>query len=210
MITARTFAESWPIHLVLLVAAALLWWWHPAAGVVGLLLVAFNINFFRDPERRIPADPRAIVSPADGKVAEVRPAREGKFIGGDAVLVGIFLNVFDVHVNRAPIAGEIKLSEHVPGKFLNALRPESALENEHQILGLQDGEFRVTVRLIAGVIARRISMWSRAGDSVEKGQRIGMIRYGSRAEIYMPAGCEVAVKVGDRVKGGASILGYRK
>jgi len=173
-------------------------------------LPALNINFFRDPERAIPADPRAIVSPADGKVVEVRGAREEKFLGAEATLVGIFLNVFDVHVNRAPIAGEIKLSEHVPGAFLNALNPASALRNEHQILGLQDGAFRVTVRVIAGVIARRICVWSRVGDRVEKGQRFGMIRYGSRAEVYLPAGCEPAVKVGDRVKGGASILGYRK
>ena len=210
MISARTWAESWFLHLILMVVAAALGWWHPAAGVVGLLLVAFNINFFRDPERQISADPRAIVSPADGKVVEVRAAREEKFLGGEAKMVGIFLNVFDVHVNRAPIGGEGKLSEHVPGKFLNALRAESAIQNEHQILGLQDGEFRVTVRLIAGTIARRICMWTQPGARVGRGERIGMIRYGSRAEIYVPASCEIAVKPGDRVKGGSSILGYRK
>ncbi|MCX6901602.1 MAG: phosphatidylserine decarboxylase [Verrucomicrobia bacterium] len=210
MISARTWAESWFLHLILLGVAAALGWWHPAAGVVGLLLVAFNINFFRDPERQIPADPRAIVSPADGKVVEVCAAREEKFLGGEAKMVGIFLNVFDVHVNRAPIGGEVKFSEHVPGKFLNALRAESALQNEHQILGLQDGEFRVTVRLIAGAIARRICMWTQPGARVGRGERIGMIRYGSRAEVYLPANCEVAVKPGDRVKGGLSILGYRK
>ncbi|MFA6562408.1 MAG: phosphatidylserine decarboxylase family protein [Verrucomicrobiia bacterium] len=210
MISTRTWAESWFLHLILLVVAVALGWWHPAAGVVGLLLVAFNINFFRDPERQIPADPRAIVSPADGKVVEVRAVREEKFLGGEAKMVGIFLNVFDVHVNRAPIGGEVKLSEHVPGKFLNALRAESALQNEHQILGLQDGEFRVTVRLIAGTIARRICMWTQPGKRIGRGERIGMIRYGSRAEIYLPASCEIAVKPGDRVKGGSSILGYRK
>ena len=210
MISARTWAESWFLHLILLVAAAALGWWHPAAGVVGLLLVVFNINFFRDPERRIPADPRAIVSPADGKVVDVGTAREEKFLGGEAKRVGIFLNVFDVHVNRAPIRGEVKFSEHVPGKFLNALRAESAAHNEHQILGLQDGGFRVTVRLIAGAIARRICMWKRPGDRVGHGERIGMIRYGSRAEVYLPADCEIVVKPGDRVKGGSSILGYRK
>lgn len=210
MISARTFAESWHIHLILLLIAAAAWWWHPVAGVVGLLLVIFNINFFRDPERLIPADTRAIVSPADGKVVEVRAAREAQFLGGEATMVAIFLNVFDVHVNRAPIGGEIKLSEHVPGKFLNAMKAESGEFNEHQILGLQDGEFRVTVRLIAGAIARRICMWSNPGERVERGQRIGMIRYGSRAEIYLPMGCEVAVKVGERVKGGESIIGYRR
>jgi len=210
MISARTWAESWFLHLILLGVAAALAWWHPAAGVGGLLLAVFNINFFRDPERQIPADPRAIVSPADGKVVEVRAAREEKFLGGEAKMVGIFLNVFDVHVNRAPIGGEVKFSEHVPGKFLNALRAESALQNEHQILGLQDGEFRVTVRLIAGAIARRICMWTQPGARVGRGERIGMIRYGSRAEIYLPASCEIAVKPGDRVKGGSSILGYRK
>lgn len=210
MISARTWAESWFLHLILLGVAAALGWWHPAAGVVGLLLVAFNINFFRDPERQIPTDPRAIVSPADGKVVEVCAAREEKFLGGEAKMVGIFLNVFDVHVNRAPIGGEVKFSEHVPGRFLNALRAESALQNEHQILGLQDGEFRVTVRLIAGAIARRICMWTQPGARVGRGERIGMIRYGSRAEVYLPANCEVVVKPGDRVKGGLSILGYRK
>jgi phosphatidylserine decarboxylase len=140
----------------------------------------------------------------------VRPAREEKFLGGDAQMVAIFLSVFDVHVNRAPIAGDIKLSQHVPGRFLNAMRAESALHNEHQILGLQDGDFRVTVRLIAGAVARRICMWSGPGARVERGQRIGMIRYGSRAEIYLPAGCEVTVQVGEHVKGGESIIGRRK
>jgi phosphatidylserine decarboxylase len=210
MISARTWAESWFLHLILLGVAAALACWHPAAGVVGLLLAVFNINFFRDPERTIPADPRAIVSPADGKVVDVGPAREEKFLGGEALRVGIFLNVFDVHVNRAPIGGEVQFSEHVPGKFLNALRAESAFQNEHQILGLQDGGFRVTVRLIAGAIARRICIWTQPGARVERGERIGMIRYGSRAEIYVPASCEIAVKPGDRVKGGSSILGYRK
>jgi phosphatidylserine decarboxylase len=210
MISARTLAESWHLHLVLLAVAVLLWLWHPVAGLAGLLLVAFNLNFFRDPERVIPTDPRAIVAPADGKVVEVRSAHEEKFLGSEATLVGIFLNIFDVHVNRAPITGEIKLSEHVPGAFLNALDPASALRNEHQILGLQDGAFRVTVRVIAGVIARRICLWSKPGERLEKGQRFGMIRYGSRAEVYLPPGCEPAVKVGDRVKGGMSIIGYRK
>jgi phosphatidylserine decarboxylase len=210
MITARTLAESWHLHLIVLAVAVLLWRWHPAAGVVGLVLLAFNINFFRDPQRKAPDDPRAIVSPADGEVVEVRPAREEKFLGGDAQMVAIFLSVFDVHVNRAPIAGDIKLSQHVPGRFLNAMRAESALHNEHQILGLQDGDFRVTVRLIAGAVARRICMWSGPGARVERGQRIGMIRYGSRAEIYLPAGCEVAVQVGEHVKGGESIIGRRR
>ena len=122
MISVRTWAESWFLHLILVAVAALLWWWHPAAGAAALLLLVFNINFFRDPERQIPADPRAVVSPADGKVVEVRAAREEKFIGGEATMVAIFLNVFDVHVNRAPIDGEVKISEHVPGKFLNAMR----------------------------------------------------------------------------------------
>ena len=211
MFTARTLREGrWPILvLVILTALGIAWCW-PAA-VVSLVLLVFTISFFRDPDRRVDPDPALIMSPADGRVSEVRPAREAEYLQGEGTMVAIFLSIFDVHVQRAPIDGEIKLIKYQPGKFLDARHADASSQNECQLIGIEapDG-FRLGVRQIAGLIARRIVIWNKTNDRLAKGQRFGMIRFGSRVELYLPAGVEVTIKPGDYAWGGETIIARRK
>jgi phosphatidylserine decarboxylase len=204
------FRESLPITILLVVPIVflLLWWW-PLAFVF-VLLLAYNFYFFRDPERVIDSATNSIVAAADGEVVEIKRVREDHFCKTETQMVAIFLSVFDVHVQRAPIAGEIEFAQHFSGKFFDARKPEAALQNEHRVIGIRDGEFKVAVRQIAGLIARRIVGWRGAGERVTKGERIGMIRYGSRVEMYLPLDVELRVGVGQRVRGGETIIGYRK
>ncbi len=206
----RAFREMWPLGLVFALAAAAGWWWTPWAGVPLTVLAVFHFSFFRDPERSIPADVSAIVAPADGRVTDIKEISEDWFLKRETRRVGIFLSIFDVHVNRAPIGGEVKYSQHFPGKFFDARNPACSAVNESQVIGIADGDYEVTVKLITGAIARRILPWCAPGDHLEKGARIGMIRYGSRAELFLPLDARVAVKIGDKVKGGETVLAYRK
>ena len=218
MFTARTLWEGrWPILFLAVLTAvdAWLWWGRVfefsfAAGYPCVLLL-FTLWFFRDPVRAVPTDPQVIVAPADGRIVEVKTVSEPHFIKGEAQMVAIFLSVFDVHVQRAPIAGEIKLVKYVPGKFLDARSPKVSEENENRIIGIgaPDG-FRVTVRQIAGLIARRIVGWADTGARLERGERFGMIRFGSRVEVFLPPGTVVLVKVGDYAKGGETILARKR
>jgi phosphatidylserine decarboxylase len=167
-------------------------------AVLLLLLGLFVIYFFRDPDRIIPQDPSAIVSPADGKIVQVRETEDGKRIS-------IFLSIFDVHVNRAPIAGEIIRREYRPGRFKLAFSDDASVENEQIVLTIA-GARPLTFSLIAGLVARRIVAWKEVGDIVEKGDRLGLIRFGSRADVFCPSDCEVLVSAGDRVRGGSSVI----
>ena len=185
---------------LLLAAAAAFYWGWTWAGMALLPLALFVAYFFRDPRRTIPTDPGAIVSPADGKVIRIDEVE-----GGSNVC--IFLSVFDVHVNRAPIGGRIASQEHRPGKFLLAFDDRASVENEQLRIVIR-GEREISFSLIAGLVARRIVPWRKPGDEVERGDKIGLIRFGSRVDILMPAGCRLAVRKGDRVKGGSSILGH--
>ena len=173
---------------------------------LGLLGAGFFAYFFRDPERQIPEDPALIVSPADGKVVFVDEVREEKFLGRPARRVAIFMNVFDVHVNRAPVAGTVAASSHRPGKFKVACRPEAAEVNEQQATLLENDEGRVLVVQIAGLLARRIISYVKPGQKLERGERLGMICFGSRVDLYLPPEAEILVKVGDRVKAGSSVV----
>jgi phosphatidylserine decarboxylase len=179
-------------------------------GISAVLLV-FTISFFRDPQRTGPADPRAIVAPADGTIMEIRTVHEPYFLNGEATMVAIFLSVFDVHVQRAPIDGEIKFVKYHKGKFLDARNMNASLENENRVIGLvaADG-YRVTVRQIAGMIARRIVGWADPGAKLARGERLGMIRFGSRVELFLPPGTQVTARVGDYAKGGETVLARRK
>lgn len=187
-------------------------WWIPA-GLMPLALLGFGFAFFRDPERTPPGDPRLVVSPADGRVADVTNLAEAPWLGGPAVRVGVFLSVFDVHVNRSPLHGRVEHLRRRPGRFLDARDPAAADENESQDLGLavQDaagGTWRVLVRQVSGLIARTIVCTPRTGDLLMRGERFGMIKFGSRTELYLPRGAveEVLVKVGDKVRGGCDPL----
>src|SRR5437762_2727019 len=174
------------------------WWAAPP-----VLLAAFFLWFFRDPERTIPSEPGVIVSPADGKVTHIGAC---KVNGEERRRISIFLNVFDVHVNRSPVAGTIKNVEYKPGKFVNAMDPACAEENEQNTVTVEGEGRTIIFKQIAGLRARRIVFSKRAGESVKRGGRVGLIKFGSRTDVLLPLGAELTVAVGDRVKGGASIV----
>ena len=200
-------AEARPFLIgaaVLLSACLWLGWWIPSA-LAALLLVGLLL-FFRDPSRQIPADPLALVSPADGKVICVDEAQDPAFGLGKFRRVGIFLSVLDVHVNRSPCDAVVEKTHYSAGEFLDARHLEVDLRNENQTWLLRSSRGPVLVRQIAGLIARRIVAWKKPSDQVRKGEHIGMIRFGSRTDLYLPANCTVHVTVGQRVKGGETIL----
>ena len=176
--------------------------WYWVAGVL-LFLAAFIAFFFRDPERVPPSDPDAVVSPADGHVVEiVQEAFEEK----PGQRVSIFLSVWDVHVNRAPLAGRIRKVEYRPGLFFAALRARASAENEQNIIHLETARGEIVFKQIAGWIARRVLCWKSEGDIVSLGERVGMIRFGSRVDVWLPAGAEIVARRGQFVAGGTSIL----
>lgn len=192
---------------LLLVAAGVLLGWltRPAWAIIPFLLAAFFLWFFRDPGRAIPTDPGAVVSPGDGKVTDVATLADGN---GKQLRISIFLSVFDVHVNRSPIAGIIRDVRYQRGKFLNAMSAICAEQNEQNIVTVEGDGQRVVFKQIAGLLARRIVFTPKIGDRVERGQRVGLIKFGSRVDVLFDASARVSVKVGDRVKGGASVLAY--
>lgn len=190
-----------------LIAAGLLLGWltHPAWAIVPFLLAAFFLWFFRDPERRIPQGVGAIVSPGDGKVTEVAPVT----VGNERLTrISIFLSVFNVHVNRAPVAGVVREVRYQRGKYLNAMNAASAELNEQNVVIMEGDGQRVVFKQIAGLLARRIVFYPKVGDRLERGQRVGLIKFGSRVDVLMDSSARVQVKVGDQVKGGASVLAY--
>jgi phosphatidylserine decarboxylase len=190
-----------------LVAAAVLvgWFARPAWAVVPLLLAVFFLWFFRDPERAIPQNAGAVVSPADGKVTDVSFVTVA---GEKQTRISIFLNVFDVHVNRSPIAGTVSEVRYQRGKFLNAMNQASAEENEQNIVRVEGDGQTVVFKQIAGLLARRIVFHPKVGDRLERGQRVGLIKFGSRTDLLLNSNANLQVKVGDRVRGGASVLAF--
>jgi phosphatidylserine decarboxylase len=192
--------------LALIVAAILLGWLsRPAWAIIPCLLGIFFLWFFRDPERTIPQDPSAVVSPADGKVTDVSTVTVGN---QPQTRVSIFLSVFDVHVNRSPIAGVVRDIRYQHGQFLNAMNPVCADKNEQNIVTLEGDGQKVVFKQIAGLLARRIVFHPKLGDRLERGQRVGLIKFGSRTDLLLDASAHMNVKIGDRVKGGSSILAY--
>jgi len=170
---------------------------------VPIILALFFLWFFRDPDRAVPQGPGQIVSPADGIVTQ---AEWLETTSGNRLRLSIFLNVFDVHVNRAPVGGVVTAVEFRSGQFLNAMKPESVLHNEQTLIVIDAGGYEVSFKQIAGLLARRIVCNVKAGDRVERGQRIGLIKFGSRVDVLLPAEAELKVKTGMRVRGGASVL----
>ena len=187
------------------IVAALLWNLTDLHLLIAipLLLAAFFLWFFRDPNRLIPSEPGQIVSPADGLVTE---AEWIETVAGSRLRLSIFLNVFDVHVNRAPIAGTVKTVDYRPGRFINAMNPESVLANEQTLVVIDGGGYEVGFKQIAGLLARRIVCNVKPGDRVERGQRVGLIKFGSRVDVLLPADAVLLVKTGMRVDGGSTIL----
>ena len=190
----------------LLAAAVVLGWLtRPAWAIVPCLLAVFFLWFFRDPERTIPQEVGAVVSPGDGKVTDVSIVTVGS---GKLTRLSIFLSVFDVHVNRSPLAGVIRDVRYQRGQFLNAMNKTSAEQNEQNIVTVEGDGHQVVFKQIAGLLARRIVFYPKVGDQLERGQRVGLIKFGSRVDVLLDASAHVNVKVGDRVKGGASVLAY--
>jgi phosphatidylserine decarboxylase len=177
--------------------------------VVWVLFAIFTLYFFRDPNARVPVGPNLVVAPAHGKVDVIGMTTEPDFMGGECQRVSIFLSVIDVHVQNAPLSGKVAWFKYTTGQFLNALKAESAIYNENVLLGFEASEPRgqkVGVRLIAGVIARRIVPFVKQGDEVARGDRISLIQFGSRADVYLPLNAKIKVKVDDRVVGGQTVL----
>jgi phosphatidylserine decarboxylase len=183
------------------VAGYLLQW--RATGTVAILLALFVFYFFRDPERAIPNEPGAVVSPADGRVVVVK---EEENTGRPGQRISIFLAIWNVHVNRAPAAGVITAMNYRPGKFLAAMVERASLENEQNVFTLNTEAGEMTFKQIAGLIARRVVSWKKPGDAVTRGERIGLVRFGSRVDVWLPKEAEILVKVGENVKGGSSVL----
>jgi len=186
---------------ILAVLAFVFGYFYPGLLISGLFVfVAF---FFRNPPRSIPGDPSLIVSPADGKVVRLEKV-------GNVTRMSIFLSLFNVHVNRSPIAGRIEAVEYKPGKFLVAFNDKASTDNERNIVMVRNGKTTIVFTQIAGIVARRIVFWKKPGDQVGKGELVGLIRFGSRVDVLFPAGTEVTVKVGDRVRGGSTSIGVIK
>jgi len=203
--------EGWPHILILLaLGGVLLFFRFYWLGGIIVFLGLFTTFFFRDPDRKVLQDPRLAVSPADGKVVQVMPAPESSPLGPGSWQVSIFLSVFDVHINRAPIAGRVAKVDYHKGEFLPAFDHKASTRNEQNTVTIADGNTRVVFKQIAGLIARRIVFTKRVDDPVARGERVGMIKFGSRVDVFLPPEFRVAVKVGDRVQGGVSVLGERQ
>ncbi len=204
-------AEGWPFILPLAAAAVLLFvlGWM-AAGYSALALTAFVLFFFRDPERPVPAGEGLVVSPADGKVIVVKDVFEPEYLKQDVKQVSIFLSVFNVHVNRIPVSGTVETVRYHPGKFLAAWDDKASLDNEQTAVVISAGRQKLVVKQIAGLIARRIVCHAGEGGRVDAGQRYGLIRFGSRVDLFLPRDAELQVKVGDRIKGARDVIARLK
>ena len=183
---------------------------HPYAAIFPAVLACYCIYFFRNPKRNIPADESLIVSPADGTVQDVVHLDGDDFIKSPCNKVIIFLSVFDVHVNRSPIAGEIKIQKYICGRFRPAYKDSVGFENERHLIGIENKNLRVTVTQVAGILARRIVSWVTLDDKLEKGELYGLIRFGSCTEIVIPDDVEILVHKGQKVRGGETVIGKIK
>jgi len=199
--------EGWPFILIPLCAAALALFLGSIPAAVALAAFAlFSAFFFRNPKRSCTADPRTACSPADGKIIKVGPAPEGAEVDGLPIQVSVFMSVFNVHVNRAPIDGTLEDYAYNPGRTFAAYKDKASLLNEQNLSVWEGPSGRVALKQIAGLIARRIVFDHRPGDSVRRSDRIGLIRFGSRVDVFLPADAEILVRPGDRVKAGSSPL----
>ena len=195
--------------ILVLIALLLTIYVNGAWGIAALLLLIIALwvaYFFRDPERSGDRGEHLVVAPADGKVVLITDIDEPTFLGGRAKRVSIFMNVFSVHVNRYPVSGVVRHVKYMPGKFLNAVSEASSAENEQSAIGIDTGRHRVLMRQIAGLIARRIVTYSREGERVTQGERMGLIRFGSRVDVYLPEGSTLRAKLGDQTSAGTTVI----
>ena len=203
---SQTLCEGRWIFAILAALAVASWWLTPWLSLAFLILIIYTLAFFRDPDRIVPTDPTAVVAAADGTVTEISEIEEPEVLKAKTHRVGIFLSIFDVHTNRAPIDGRITYREHRRGLCLDARHSDCSQKNEVMTWAFENSRVTIVVRQLTGAIARRIVAWSRVGDELKKGDRFGMIRFGSRTEIYLPLTATVLVKVGDHVSAGSTII----
>lgn len=175
--------------------------------LISLLLVAFTIYFFRDPDRNTPQEKNTIISPADGKVILIEDVKENDFFKDEVIMISVFMSVFNVHVNRIPLTGEVTYFNYKKGAFLQAYKDDASYENEQTIIGIENDGFKILFKQIAGIVARRIVCNIRQGWKVKQGERFGMIKFGSRLDIFLPKSVEIKVKLNDKVKAGETIIG---
>jgi phosphatidylserine decarboxylase len=202
----QTLFEGRWIFAILLILAVTCVFFSLWLSLVFVALILYTLAFFRDPNRADPSDQRAVVAAADGTVTDIEEIEEKEFLKARTRRVGIFLSIFDVHTNRAPVAGRIAFQQFRKGLFFDARRPECSEKNEAMTWAFQNPRATIVVRQLTGAIARRIVGWAKVGDELKRGERFGMIRFGSRTEVYLPLDAEILVGVGDHVKGGASVI----
>ena len=202
----QTLFEARWIFAILFFLALTSWFFSAWLSLLFLILIFYTFFFFRDPDRNVPADPNAVVAAADGVVKDISEVEETEILKTKMRRVGIFLSVFDVHTNRAPINGRILYRQHHEGLCLDARSADCSEKNEAMTWVFENPRATILVRQLTGAIARRIVAWTDVGDQVAKGERFGMIRFGSRTEVYLPLAANVLVKVGDHVTGGSTII----
>jgi len=203
--------EGWTFILPLAISTLLLFvFGREIVGFILLALTLFVSFFFRDPKRSVPEGESVVVSPADGKVVEIKYIYEPDYLQQSVFQISIFLSICNVHVNRAPVGGTIETVKYNPGKFHIAAVAKASLENEQTAMVIADGNRKILVKQIAGIIARRIVCYAKPGDVIQKGERYGMIRFGSRVDIFLPKDSEIKVNLGDRVKGARDIIALLK
>jgi phosphatidylserine decarboxylase len=202
----QTLAEGRWIFAILIVLAVASLWLTLWLSLFFFILILYTLAFFRDPEREVPADPGSVVAAADGAIADIVEVEESDVLKTKTRRVGIFLSIFDVHTNRAPIEGRVIYREHREGLCVDARRTDCSDKNESMTWAFANSRATIVVRQLTGAIARRIVGWSQVGDELKKGDRFGMIRFGSRTEVYLPLAATVLVKVGDHVSGGSTII----
>lgn len=182
---------------------------HDLSALAALLFTGFVVYFFRDPDRIAPDDEDVVVSPADGKVIQVEKIFDDRFVNEHVYKISIFMSVFDVHVNRAPYSGKVEKIQYTPGSFYAANTDQGGLANEHcGVILSTEKNFQYAVVQIAGLVARRIICWVEKGDTIERGKRFGMIRFGSRVDIYLPQTLQLEIRSGQKVKAGETVIGY--
>jgi phosphatidylserine decarboxylase len=202
----QTLLEARRILVILALAAVATWFISAWFSLIFLALFLFTVAFFRDPDRPVPQDRNLISAPADGRVSDIVELDEKEVLKTKTRRIGIFLSIFDVHTNRAPIAGRIVYRQHHEGLCLDARDPDCPEKNEAMTWAFENSRGTIVVRQLTGAIARRIVAWSNVGDELKKGERFGMIRFGSRTELYLPLEAEVLVKTGDHVSGGSTVI----
>ena len=207
----RIAPDGYPLIIIFALITILVYvFGKPWIAVLSLAFTLFMVLFFRDPDRIIPVDKGVFVSPADGKVIMIKDVYEKDYLKAESKEISIFMSIFNVHVNRAPCEGNVSLIKHSPGKFLVAHKDAASIENENTVMVLEGKDGKILVRQVAGLIARRIVCKVKVGDVLRRGERYGMIKFGSRLDVYLPKETEIKVRLGDKVKAGETVIGIKE